>query len=135
MTQRNFSCNKEPVQRRWGLYAYSSWALAHAAITFLQEKPQKGCTVAVLFRWEWRGGLTDQDWAMKSKPLKACKHSVPCTGTAGTCSTLSWWTPYATSHGPRWRRCVRGHKATDAELTYAPVSQAYGHRHKLQFNV
>ena len=28
-----------------------------------------------------------------------------------------------------------GHKATDTELTYAPVSQAYGHRHKLQFNV
>ena len=28
-----------------------------------------------------------------------------------------------------------GHKATDTELTYAPVSQAYGLRHKLQFNV
>ena len=28
-----------------------------------------------------------------------------------------------------------GHKAMDTELTYAPVSQAYGHRHKLQFNV
>ena len=28
-----------------------------------------------------------------------------------------------------------GHKATDTELTYAPVSQAYGHRHKLQFIV
>ena len=29
----------------------------------------------------------------------------------------------------------RGHKATDTELTYAPVSHAYGHCHKLQFNV
>ena len=31
--------------------------------------------------------------------------------------------------------CVWGHEATDTELTYAPVSQAYGHCHKLQFNV
>ena len=30
---------------------------------------------------------------------------------------------------------LEGHKATDTELTYAPVSQAYGLRHKLQFNV
>ena len=28
-----------------------------------------------------------------------------------------------------------GHKATDTELTYAPASQAYGHRHKPQFIV
>ena len=35
--------------------------------------------------------------------------------------------------GRLWR--PHGHKATDTELTYAPVSQAYAHCHKLQFNV
>ena len=33
------------------------------------------------------------------------------------------------------RGSEEGHKATDTELTYAPVSQAYGHRHKPQFIV
>ena len=40
-------------------------------------------------------------------------------------------TPPERSCTPRFE----GHKATDTELTYAPVSQAYGHRRKLQFNV